>query len=328
MRIYRIEFLGAIPKAARIGFFPLTSSTIAGRYEFDLRKVVRYQLLAAKAKTICQRIAKFHLDRNPATYGFNTWYPLLPIHFQLRGDPDAELPDSSINRHAHIYDPSNLILKCQQRVGAAEDRVTADRMAFNVLFPKKVWVSEQWRLHLRFLSFATTDYQDRINQAERENNRKRKLEYSGCLTTLVENPLRTVETMTVGPCCPHASTSRADQGLSASTSHNSHLDSSASHDSCPPPSTSHDQCSPPPTSHGFIAIPSTSRVTNEGTSIKMQTSRNHDDQNAVANAVPACLPVCLPVVPDDHDDDDDDDNNVKAAKIGRSYFRPISIDSD
>ena len=166
-----MEFLGSIPKRSTRQA-SLTNASPAGRFEFELRRICRFNILQARAESILQNLAVDHLDRSPADYAFEHFYPLLALSHE--SFPHEPFQPHNINRHALVEDPVGVLLLCQQRRGFQSNRSTHLRRRIANLYPKRVWVPAEWKLHLRFLSYHMFDYQDRLLDDQRENNRKRK----------------------------------------------------------------------------------------------------------------------------------------------------------
>ena len=169
----RLEFLGSIPKCSTRQP-SLTNASPAGRYEFELRRICRFHILQARAESIMQQIALDHFDRAATVHAKEHYYPMLALSHGLTHPNTPSLPSTSINRHSFVNDTLGLLNLCQTRRGFISNRSTHYRRQLANLFPRRVWVPAEWRLHLRFLSFHCLDYQDRLVEDERINNRKRK----------------------------------------------------------------------------------------------------------------------------------------------------------
>ena len=195
----RLEFLGSIPKCSSRQP-SLTNASPAGRYEFELRRVARFNILQARAESIMQQIAMDHFDRAATVHMKDHYYPLLALSHG-RSPNEPSLPSSSINRNSFVNDPLGLLNLCQTRRGFLSNRSTHFRRQLANLFPRRVWVPAEWKLHLRFLSFHCLDYEDRLAEDERINNRKRKAVYTGTLSSLViDSPsLQSVAVQTDAP---------------------------------------------------------------------------------------------------------------------------------
>ena len=81
--------------------------------------------------------------------------------------------------------PLGLIFLCASKSSFVMNRRTKYRRDYQTLFPKKIWVPENQKAFLRFLSYHTVDYLDDIEKEQAENNRQRALVCGDSLTDIV-----------------------------------------------------------------------------------------------------------------------------------------------
>ena len=187
-RAVRISYLGGIPLWATNQWtddLSLLRNSAQGRFDFTLRRLARFQILLAKASSVCQAIAVEQLDQSPAQYGYEIYYPSMAIETQKLRNQDIH----NINRNAAINDPLRLIEQCQMRPNMVAHRFTIRRRDFQNMFPSKIWVSNGSKNFLRSLSFHSAEYpHDDIDKDHETEQRERNLIVSESLTNIAVPP--------------------------------------------------------------------------------------------------------------------------------------------
>ena len=183
-RCGRFAFLGSIPKCPPPQWEDngcLLTGSARGRFDFTLRRMARFEILLSKASSVCQAIAIHQLDQSPTQFGQEIFYPLMAVqHKMIHGKSD------DINRHAHIHDPFRFIEQTQrQGLWFLAHRFTERRRDFQNFFPKRVWVANDQKRFLRFLSYHTAEYPfDDVPTDERREKEERKIILGKTLTNI------------------------------------------------------------------------------------------------------------------------------------------------
>ena len=183
-RCARFAFLGSIPKYAPLQQEDngcLLTGSARGRFDFTLRRMARFEILLSKASSVCQAIAIHQLDQSPTQFGQEIFYPLMAVrHKELRGEKDH------INRHAYIHDPLRLIEQTQrQGLWFLSHRFTERRRDFQNFFPKRVWVANDQKRFLRFLSYHSAEYPfDDVPTDQQREKEEREIVLGATLTNI------------------------------------------------------------------------------------------------------------------------------------------------
>ena len=122
----------------------------------SLARMARFEILKARSRSTCQQIARFAFDANPATFGYEYFYPLLSR--ELSGVYGVALDDAELS--ATFSDYESLIDEWRrfQQLRLPKHLLIEWRPRFQEFFPRRLPVDPIKAGMLRFLSFHCFDY--------------------------------------------------------------------------------------------------------------------------------------------------------------------------